>query len=107
MRVSHAGDGFTETVTKFDYNLFFNAAGKELTYPGLPGGETMERWREMGYDEHSVIADPMFVDPANDNYNLHPDSPAIKLGFKPIDLSRIGLLRDNDDRGKSSGESQY
>ena len=97
LRAGHAGDGFTETVTEFDYNLFFNAAGKELTYPGLPGGETMEQWRQMGYDEHSIIADPMFVDPANDNYNLHPDSPAIKLGFKPIDLSRIGLLRDSDD----------
>ena len=27
----------------------------------------------------------------NDDYTLRPESPAFKLGFKPIDLSRVGL----------------
>ena len=35
-------------------------------------------------------ADPMFVDPANDDYRLRANSPALKLGFQPIDLSKIG-----------------
>ena len=39
----------------------------------------------------SVQADPMFVDPAGDNYDLQPYSPALQLGFKPIDATRIGL----------------
>jgi hypothetical protein len=33
----------------------------------------------------------MFVDPGNDDYSLKPDSPALKLGFKPIDMSEVGL----------------
>jgi len=95
LRLNLHGDvDLAEVLAEFDYNLFFNAAGKELTYIGLPGEGTMARWREMGYDEHSVIADPMFVDPANGNYALKPDSPAMEIGFKPIDLSRIGLVCD-------------
>ena len=41
-------------------------------------------------DEHSVIADPLFVDPAAGNLSLKPDSPALQLGFKPIDISTVG-----------------
>jgi len=98
LRLNMHGDvDLAKVLSEFDYNLFFNAAGKELTYLGVPGGGTMDKWREMGYDEHSVIVDPMFVDPVDDNYVLQPNSPAIKLGFKPIDVNRIGLIRDDDD----------
>ena len=48
------------------------------------------KWQEQGHDVHSVFADPLFVDPAHDNYALKPDSPALKLGFTPIDTSKIG-----------------
>ena len=47
-------------------------------------------WRAMGFDAHSVVADPLFVDPKNDDFRLKPDSPALKLGFHPIDQSKIG-----------------
>ena len=57
---------------------------------------TMASWQALSFDAHSIIVDPKFVDPANDNYNLQPDSPALKLGFKPIDTSRIGLLSRPD-----------
>ena len=42
------------------------------------------------YDVNSIVADPLFVDAANGDYRLKPDSPAFKLGFQPIDVSRIG-----------------
>lgn len=44
-----------------------------------------------GYDTHSIVADPMFVDMANGDYRLRPESPALKLGFQPIDVSKIGI----------------
>jgi len=31
------------------------------------------------------------VDLENHDFNLKPDSPALKMGFKPIDISRVGL----------------
>ncbi|MFC1739699.1 hypothetical protein ACFL1G_11745, partial [Planctomycetota bacterium] len=74
-----------------DYNLIFNTKDKEMVIKGLPGVETFEDWQKRGFDTHSVIADPLFTDPENDDYSLRPESPAFELGFKPIDLSRVGL----------------
>ena len=48
----------------------------------------------MGFDTHSLLADPLFVDPARDDYRLRPESPAFKLGFQPIDMSRIGIRKE-------------
>jgi hypothetical protein len=48
--------------------------------------------RETGIDKNSIIADPMFEDIANQNFKLKADSPALKLGFKQIDMSEIGLI---------------
>ena len=59
-------------------------------------GHTLESWRAMGFDQQSLVADPMFVDAANDNYDLAADSPAVKLGFKPIDTAKIGLVPDDE-----------
>ncbi|NUQ66324.1 MAG: right-handed parallel beta-helix repeat-containing protein [Pirellulales bacterium] len=51
-------------------------------------------WQAMGMDRHSVIADPLFVDPAHDDYRLRPESPAFKLGFQPIPVEKIGPYQD-------------
>ncbi len=74
-----------------NYNLIFYTKGKDMLITGLPGVDTFEDWQKRGYDTHSIIADPLFVDPENDDYSLKPESPAFKLGFKPIDISTVGL----------------
>ena len=74
-----------------DYNLIFHAAGKDLAIEGMPGVNSFEDWQKLDFDKHSIIADPLFVDAANDDYSLKPDSPALKLGFRPIDISKVGL----------------
>ena len=58
-----------------------------------PLGE-WESWRTMGLDQHSLVADPLFVNPRKDDYRLRSDSPAFKLGFKPIPVEKIGPYRD-------------
>lgn len=47
--------------------------------------------RKDGIEMNSIIADPLFVDIDNANFELKPESPAFKLGFKQIDMSKIGL----------------
>lgn len=74
-----------------DYNLFFHSRGKDIVNIGAPGVNSFEEWQKHGFDTHSVIADPLFVDAENDDYSLKPESPAFKLGFKPIDMSEVGL----------------
>ena len=49
-----------------------------------------ESWQAAGEDRNSLVADPRFVNPAKDDYRLRPDSPAWKLGFKPIPVEKIG-----------------
>lgn len=69
-----------------DSNVYWNAAG---AVPEFPGG-SLKAWQERGFDVHSVVADPRFVDPEHDNYRLQKDSPALSLGFQPIDDSTVG-----------------
>ena len=51
-------------------------------------------WQKAGHDQHSVVADPLFVNAAKDDYRLQANSPAFKLGFKPIPVEKIGPYRD-------------
>jgi hypothetical protein len=77
----------TQTFTA-DWNLYFNPA---QPLAGVRfAGRTWEAWRKAGKDRHSVYADPRFVDADHFDFRLQPDSPAFKLGFHPIDLSRVG-----------------
>ncbi|MFA5193481.1 MAG: alpha/beta hydrolase fold domain-containing protein [Verrucomicrobiia bacterium] len=53
-----------------------------------------EEWQKAGHDQHSVVADPLFVNAAKDDYRLKKNSPAFKLGFKPIPVEKIGPYKD-------------
>ena len=58
--------------------------------PVIYAAYTFDEWKAKGLDVHSVIADPLFVDPEKNDFRLRPESPAFKLGFRPIDLSDVG-----------------
>lgn len=69
---------------RWERNLFWNPAGTK----GLP-----EKWKEQGLDKESLVADPLFVDPDRGDFTLKPESPALKMGFQPIDVSKVGPRR--------------
>jgi parallel beta-helix repeat protein len=52
--------------------------------------ETLAAWLRLGYDAHSIFADPLFVDTTRDDYRLKPESPALGLGFQPLPVDEIG-----------------
>lgn len=56
------------------------------------GKQMLEKQQRDGIDSHSLAVDPLFVDPANGDFRLKPDSPALKLGFVPFDMSKVGLV---------------
>ncbi|OGV68834.1 MAG: hypothetical protein A3K19_01755 [Lentisphaerae bacterium RIFOXYB12_FULL_65_16] len=71
-----------------DNNVYFDASGEEVRFPG---DLDLAAWQAKGYDQHSVIADPLFVDPQHGDFRFRPGSPALTLGFQPIDISQAGL----------------
>ncbi len=73
---------------ELDHNLYWDTSGVP---PTMPGGLTFSQWQERGFDKHSLVADPMFVAPEAFDFRLQPDSPALPLGFQPIDTSNVGL----------------
>jgi hypothetical protein len=38
--------------------------------------------------------DPLFMDPANMNFQLRDDSPPYKLGFQRISAEKTGIYKD-------------
>ncbi|MGB2807421.1 MAG: PDZ domain-containing protein [Sedimentisphaerales bacterium] len=46
-----------------------------------------------GCDENSIVGDPMFIDPANGDFQVQENSPAIKLGFKNFPMNNFGVQR--------------
>ena len=84
-----------------DSNVFFNAVVK-FSVTVAPRGQmrrwaggdryTLKEWRKLGYDLHSVFADPMFIDPAKGDYRVKPESPTLKMGFKNFEMDQFGLL---------------
>jgi hypothetical protein len=88
-RISHSSRRSSNAgLQECDYNDYFLVGGGKLRVAGLPEA-TLEQWRQRGYDLHTSVADPLFVDPAHGDYRLKSESPALKLGFKPIPFQRI------------------
>jgi parallel beta-helix repeat protein len=83
------GGNFGRTKVQSDYNVYWDLAVRdEVELDGLLLSEWQE---EKGLDRNSVVADPLFVDAEHYDFRLRPDSPALRIGFKPFDLSESGL----------------
>jgi hypothetical protein len=68
-----------------DYNLYYDVNLKDN------GQSAIEYYRTRGADKNSIVADPLFRDIKNGDFRLKENSPANKIGFKDIDMGRIGL----------------
>lgn len=73
-------------------NIFYSAANK-LEEEKLSGGYQGKGADPLDIRDGSVVADPIFIDAEHGNFNFKPDSPALKLGIKPIDVSRAGRTK--------------
>jgi len=70
-----------------DHNLYWDTSTPDPDF----GADGFADWQAEGRDVHSLIADPLFVDPERFDFRLKAGSPAAKIGFKPIDTSKVGL----------------
>ena len=71
--------GGWKTLPDMDGNLWFSKQGVTAYWFQEKIADFQDYQKTTGLDAHSVFADPRFVDPANGDYRLAPDSPARKL----------------------------
>ena len=80
------GTNWTGTQFHMDHNIYWDGRGN----PIRPAGKSWDDWKASGQDADSLLADPLFIDPAAGNFTVSAASPAWKLGWKQIDMSTVG-----------------
>jgi len=73
--------------------------GKEMDYnlvhcEGLENPQPAEALADQSRrDEHSIVADALFIDPAKGDYRVQDGSPALKLGFVNFPMDQFGVRK--------------
>jgi hypothetical protein len=73
---------------EIDRDIYYNLEAPNS--PEIP----IDSLRAVRHGKNSLYAEPLFVDWKNSDFCLKPDSPAINMGIKSIDVSEIGLTDD-------------
>ena len=68
-----------------DYNLFQSV--------GAMNAPAVNLQQQSGRDEHSLIGDAQFVDPAIGDYRVKEGSPALALGFVNFPMDQFGVQK--------------
>jgi hypothetical protein len=77
-------DWLNQLVTKS--NCYWNASGPVV----FNRGHDLAARQTAGQDLGSIVADPKFKDPEKGDFTLQPGSPALAIGFEPLDLAAAG-----------------
>ena len=110
MIVGNVGVRFGSRVIISDLNLFWDIGSVPVRYGNLPCSAldpeyTFEEWQEQGSDRNSIVADPKCRDLSSFDFTLADDSPALALGFQPIDMSDVGPRSGAQYCGNESEDS--
>ena len=98
---ANSGDIFEHNIVWRDYNparMYRPPWGAEMDYnllyrPGATNAPATRMQRQSGRDEHSIVADAEFVDPAHGDYRVKDGSPAQALGFVNFPMDEFGVQK--------------
>jgi hypothetical protein len=71
-----------------DSNLFWNNSG---------GGVDYSPTKNQGMDQHSIVADPKFINATTGDYRVADGSPALKIGFVNFPMDSFGRVEVSPD----------
>jgi hypothetical protein len=95
---------------KIDWNCFYTVNGEFAAVVDQlrseagkrnPRRYSLSEWQQLGFDQHSVFGDPLFVDPAQNDFRVRPESPALKAGFKNFEMGKWGLTEGFPERWRN------
>ena len=75
-----------------DYNCYWDIRSKEIRF----ADKSFKEWQKTGKDVHSIIADPLFVNPDAFDFHFKNLSVARKIKFTPFDYSRAGVYGSDE-----------
>lgn len=70
-----------------DQNCYWDGRTNEPLF----GKKNVADWQQAGKDQHSIVADPGFANPAVYDFRLTSTDVVEKIGFKPFDYSQAGV----------------
>ena len=97
---ANSGDVFEHNIVWRDYDparMYRPPWGQEMDcnlvqdYGAAANVPATRLQRQSGRDEHSIVADADFVDPARGDYRVKEDSPALALGFVNFPMDQFGV----------------
>ncbi len=75
-----------------DYNCYWDTRTKDVRF----NDKSFAGWKEEGKDLHSVVADPLFVNPSAFDFHFKKLSVARKIKFTPFDYSEAGVYGSDE-----------
>jgi hypothetical protein len=98
---ANSGDIFEHNIVWRDYQpalMYRPPWGAEMDYnllhrPGATNASATQMQQQSGRDEHSIVADAEFVDPAHGDYRVKDGSPALAMGFVNFPMDEFGVQK--------------
>ncbi|MBN1107229.1 MAG: right-handed parallel beta-helix repeat-containing protein, partial [Bacteroidales bacterium] len=75
-----------------DYNCYWDTRTEEIMF----AGKSFKEWQKEGKDRHSVISDPLFLNPAEYDFRFRKLSLAKRIKFIPFDYSDAGVYGSDE-----------
>lgn len=70
-----------------DSNCYWDTRTRDIRFQT----QSFSEWQKQGKDQHSIIADPLFVDAVNYDFRFKNRSVIKKINFKPFNFSKAGV----------------
>ncbi len=98
---ANSGDVFRRNIIWREYQPALMPAppwGEDLDYnllhrEGATHTPALRLQAQSGRDEHSIVADAQFVNPASGDYRVQSQSPALRLGFVNFPMDNFGVQK--------------